>query len=105
MAATTPSGRAQELTEGKGQGFNISKENDLFYHMLMVLKAFQALINSISPDNSHPAGTPNNKITPEQLRSITEKLGEIVGNNGNEGLRNDKGEVCPYFFECFRAEY
>lgn len=57
--------------------------------------ALQALFNSISPED---ASRPGEKLSSDQVKKISEKLGELLGDQdvgeliGNQ-KRNEKGEV------------
>ena len=57
--------------------------------------ALQALFNSISPED---ASRPGEKLSSDQVRKISDKLGELLGDQdigeliGNQ-KRNEKGEV------------
>lgn len=58
------------------------------------IPAIQALLNSIAPGNTQGTGTA------DAVKKLTEKLGELVGEDAmkefNQG-RNERGEVCsPY---------
>ena len=57
--------------------------------------ALQALFNSISPED---ANRPGDKLSSDQVQKISDKLGELLGDQdigeliGNQ-KRNEKGEV------------
>lgn len=65
------------------------------------MKALQALLNSVVPDAGTGSQTDASKLTSEQLAQLSDKLGDILGENseiihgGSDGTkRNEKGEVC-----------
>lgn len=60
------------------------------------LAALQALLGSIAPEGSDD----NSKLTPEQLKKLSKKLDEILGEDKGEGVvnQNEKGEVCLLLF-------
>lgn len=60
------------------------------------LSALQALLTSLAANDAHGN---RDDLTPEQVRKLSERLGEIMGEvgldtNENIGKRNEKGEVC-----------
>lgn len=69
--------------------------------------ALQALFNSISPED---VSRPGEKLSSNQVRKISDKLGELLGDQdvgeliGNQ-KRNEKGEVrfsaCPVGVSSF----
>ncbi|KAL4246067.1 hypothetical protein ABKN59_003251 [Abortiporus biennis] len=64
------------------------------------VQALQALLNSISSNNGSSSANEGGKLTLEQVRKLSEKLGELLGDDeGNSSLpsdsalRNEKGEL------------
>lgn len=58
----------------------------------------QALLNSLAANDVGQNGA-QNTLTPEQVRNLSNKLGDIMGDIGLEShdsveRRNEKGEVC-----------
>ena len=71
------------------------------YDLILRLEALQALLNSVAPDSISGSQADASKLTTEQLAQLSDKLGEILGENseilhsGSDGTkRNEKGEVC-----------
>lgn len=57
--------------------------------------ALHAILNSLSPGSSAEAN--GGKLVPEQVRRLSDKLGQILGDGvetGEGARRNEKGEVC-----------
>lgn len=55
----------------------------------------QALLASLTPDVPDADG---GKLTPDQVRALSEKLKELVGEDAADGFaqqHNARGEVCP----------
>ncbi|KAH8106821.1 hypothetical protein BXZ70DRAFT_915252 [Cristinia sonorae] len=61
------------------------------------VQALQAILNSVSPDDEQPAEQQSAKLSDEQIRRISDKLGDIFGEDPqiiDDGTkRNEKGEL------------
>ncbi|KAI0082830.1 hypothetical protein K474DRAFT_1767595 [Panus rudis PR-1116 ss-1] len=63
------------------------------------IQALQALINSVSPEGTQGSNGGDSNLTPDQIRKLSEKLGELLGDDGlpsdiaDGTKRNEKGEL------------
>jgi hypothetical protein len=76
------------VTQGSNEGsllipFNVSPN-------LQLVSAFHALLTSVAPQHT-------GNLNPDALKKLSEKLGDLVGEDAVKGFnqaRNERGEVC-----------
>lgn len=83
----------KDLNEGRAEGMCRAT---LGPHLELIdVVALHALLHSLAPGSS--GDTSGGKLSAEQVRKLSDKLGEILGDKAEAGdgaKRNEKGEVC-----------
>lgn len=67
-------------------------------YLRLVRTALNAILQSLSPGDTQTSIDGGSKLSAEQVRKISDKLGEILGHQADSAdgpKRNEKGEVCP----------
>lgn len=83
----------KDLNEGRAEG--VSRVTLGPHLELIGVVALHALLHSLAPGSS--SDTSGGKLSAEQVRKLSDKLGEILGDKAEAGdgaKRNEKGEVC-----------
>ena len=66
------------------------------------MAALQALVNSLSPE-IFGTSKDGDKLTPEQIKQLSDKMDEIIGTDGPSSVgqnSSERGEVRPFLTPC-----
>ena len=66
------------------------------------MAALQALVNSLSPE-IFGTSKDGDKLTPEQIKQLSDKMDELMGTDGSSGVdqsNRERGEVRLFLTPC-----